>query len=375
MQNDSIKNDGSTLKDTPASGVYDSLVLFSGGLDSILAARVLMAQGLKVKCLHFISPFFGSAAAISSWSSKYGLDIDGVDISDEYCSMLLRPAHGVGSVLNPCVDCKILMMRKAVELMAVYGAKFIASGEVLGQRPMSQRRDTLNIIRRDAEVKDILLRPLCAKHLDPTPMELSGLVDRERLYDFSGRGRKGQLALAEAMGITDIPSPAGGCLLTERENARSLWPVLKYATAGPDDFRLALMGRQFWSKDGDNARWLVVGRDKNDNSVLQALTRASDITFKVKDFPGPLALARELAGAPWPAGLIADAAAFVASFSNKAVKAGGLVKVRVHQGEKGLDGPGIELEVVPARQTPAAWGEAVWNESREAIRQRFNKPE
>lgn len=352
---------------------YDALSLFSGGLDSLLTARVLTAQGLKVKCLHFVTPFFGSVELAEKWSRQYGLDVSGVDISAEYCAMLAAPAHGVGSVLNPCIDCKILMMKKAVELMPVYGAKFIASGEVLGQRPMSQRRDTLNVIRRDADVKNILLRPLCAKHLDPTPMELSGLVDRERLYGFSGRGRKGQLALAAEFGITDIPTPAGGCLLTERENARSLWPVLEHGAATPDDFRLALTGRQLWSRKNGQPHWLVVGRDKNDNAALQSLTGPEDLTFKVKDFPGPLALSRQFDGRPWPDDLIADAAAFMASFSGKAVKSGGPVKVRVHRGAMGLDGPGFELEVAPARQTAAAWAEAVWDEAREEIRKRFNQ--
>lgn len=362
MQNDSVKK-------------YDALVLFSGGLDSILAARALMEQGLKVKCLHFLSPFFGKADDAAKWSAKYGLDVDSVDISDEYCAMLAAPAHGVGSVLNPCIDCKILFMKKAVELMPAYGASFIASGEVLGQRPMSQRRDTLNVIRRDADVKDILLRPLCAGHMEPTPMEISGLVDRERLYNFSGRGRKAQLELAARMGIADIPTPAGGCLLTERENARSFWPVLQYSAAGAGDFRLALTGRQLWSHHDGKPRWLMVGRDKNDNAALQALTGENDLTFKVKDFPGPLALARQFAGQPWPEETIADAAAFMASFSGKAVKSGGPVKVRVHQGEKGLDGPGFEVEVVPSRQTPATWGESLWDDSRGGIRSRFNGSE
>lgn len=360
---------------TDSSPNYDVLALFSGGLDSILCARALMAQGLKVKCLHFVTPFFGHEADAAKWSRQYGLDIDGVDISAEYCAMLAAPAHGVGSVLNPCIDCKILMLRRAVELLPRYGAGFIASGEVLGQRPMSQRRDTLNVIRREAGVKDLLLRPLCAKHLEPTPMELSGRVDRERLYAFSGRGRKGQLALAAEFGIADIPTPAGGCLLTERENARSLWPVLEYSPAAPGDFRLALHGRQLWSLAGGEPRWLVVGRDKNDNAALQSLTGPRDLSFKVRDYPGPLALARQFPGRDWPAEAVANAAACMASFSGKAAKSGGPVAVRVHTGEKGLDGPGYEVEVAPARHTPAAWSEAVWEEARAGIRKRFNKAE
>ncbi|MDL2285442.1 tRNA(5-methylaminomethyl-2-thiouridylate) methyltransferase [Desulfovibrio sp. OttesenSCG-928-F07] len=351
---------------------YDGIALFSGGLDSILAARVLMEQGLNIKCVHFVSPFFGEPNKLDFWRREYGLDIDPVDIADEYVTMLRNnPAHGVGSVLNPCVDCKILMMRRAVQLLPVYGATFLVSGEVLGQRPMSQRRDTLNIIRRDGGVKELLLRPLCAKHLDPTPMETSGLVDREKLYDFSGRGRKGQLALAAELGIKKIPTPGGGCLLTEKENSRSFWPVLKHTKAGAGEFYLALTGRQRWSFDNDKAYWLCVGRDKNDNAKIQELADVNDITFKVKDYPGPLALARQIT--PWPEHMVKDAAAFAASFSNKAVAAGGAVKVRVHEGAKGLDGPGYELEVVPSRTTAANWQEYQWLDAKSGIKEELHK--
>ena len=170
---------------------YDGIALFSGGLDSILAARLLMEQGRSIKCLHFFSPFFGHPGRVEHWQEVYGLDITAVDASAAFVDMLRRgPAYGFGSAMNPCVDCKILMMRMARECMEEYGAKFLVSGEVLGQRPMSQRRDTLNVIRRDAEVRDILLRPLCAKLLDPTAAEESGLVDRSRLLGLNGRGRK-----------------------------------------------------------------------------------------------------------------------------------------------------------------------------------------
>ena len=241
---------------------YDGIALFSGGLDSILAARLVMEQGLKVKCLHFFSPFFGHPGRLGHWEKEYGLDIDPVDVSAEFVELLKRgPAHGYGSAMNPCVDCKIVMISRARELMQEYGASFIISGEVLGQRPMSQRRDTLNAIRRDANVKDVLLRPLSAKLMDPTPMEESGLVDREKLKGFNGRGRKDQLALAEHFGITEIPTPGGGCKLTEKENTRRFWPVLSRLDAPTvNDFRLADTGRQFWMGDF----WLAVGRQKYD---------------------------------------------------------------------------------------------------------------
>ena len=150
---------------------YDAIVLFSGGLDSILAAKVLEAQGLKVKALHFFTPFFGKPQARKYWEKLYNLDLTAIDVGDDFVEMIKAgPAAGFGKVLNPCVDCKILLLRRAKELLTRYGATFLATGEVMGQRPMSQRRDTLNRISREADVRDCLLRPLSAKLLPPTPM-------------------------------------------------------------------------------------------------------------------------------------------------------------------------------------------------------------
>lgn len=308
---------------------YDGIVLFSGGLDSILAARLLMEQGLSIKCLHFISPFFGKPTRVRHWEREYGLDISIEDVSDDYAAMLARgPVYGFGSVINPCVDCKILMMRRAKIRMEALGAQFIASGEVLGQRPMSQRRDTLNVIRRDADVKDVLLRPLCAQHLDPTSVELSGLVDRSRLLGFSGRGRKDQMELAARFGITEIPTPGGGCMLTEKENARRYWPVMEFMRAehipidpqnaygaSAADYRLSNVGRQVWK----DSHWLCIGRNQADNDVFASLARENDIVFKVAGFPGPLALAR--LGQTWPEDILREAADLVASYSPKALRA------------------------------------------------------
>lgn len=146
-----------------------------------------MEQGLVVRCLHFVTPFFGKPQLIPHWEKVYGLEVEAVDVGEAFVRLLReRPAHGFGKVMNPCVDCKILMMRKARELMKKWGASFLISGEVLGQRPMSQRRDTLNVIRRDAEVKESLLRPLSAQLLDPTAPEISGLVDRNKLLGIFG---------------------------------------------------------------------------------------------------------------------------------------------------------------------------------------------
>jgi hypothetical protein len=340
---------------------YHAVALLSGGLDSILAVKLVEEQGLRVKCLHFVSPFFGKPSQVRRWRSIYALDITTVDVSDDFARMLAeRPQHGFGKVMNPCVDCKILMLRRARELMTQYGATFIITGEVLGQRPMSQRRDTLNVIRRDAEVRDLLLRPLSAKLLDPTPFELSGMVDRERLLAISGRGRKEQMALAERFALEEIPTPAGGCKLAERENARRYWPVLVHApTVTAAEFRLSNIGRQYWQ----GAHWLSIGRHQKDNEALERFAFPGDLRFKVVGYPGPLAVGRQFDGQPWSEEVVCDAASFVASFSPKAVRDGIAVAVRVTCGETVR-----EVQVMPARATVLGWAEDEWPVVREAIR-------
>ena len=338
---------------------YDGIALFSGGLDSILAARLLMEQGRTIKCLHFYSPFFGHPGRVEHWQEVYGLDITPVDASEPFVDMLRRgPEHGFGSAMNPCVDCKILMMRLAKERMEEYGAKFLVSGEVLGQRPMSQRRDTLNVIRRDAEVRDILVRPLSARLLDPTAAEESGLIDRSRLLSFNGRGRKEQLALAERFGIAEIPTPGGGCKLTEKENTLRFWPVLsRLSTPDLNDFLLADVGRQFWHED----RWLTIGRHKFDNEAYAGLLREGDLRFKVAGFPGPLAVGRSPRA--WDENAVREAAALVASYSPRACKAsdeGQRISVRVT-----AHGQTDMVEVIPNRET--AFHEPTWETARDEL--------
>ena len=349
-----------------------ALGLFSGGLDSILAIKLVQEQGIEVTGLHCISPFFGHPDKIPYWSELYGIDIEPVDVSEDFVRMLAEgPEHGFGSVLNPCVDCKILMLKRAKQIKEERGADIIITGEVLGQRPMSQRRDTLNIIRRDAGVKDSLVRPLSARHLDQTEAELSGKVDRERLLGLSGRGRKDQMALAERFALAEIPTPGGGCRLTEKENARSYWPVLAY-TPSPSviDFFLANTGRQYWHpEEGGGAFRLVVGRDLADNTRLLELTGERDLLFKTRDFPGPVALGR-FSGREWSAEAVRSAAAFTASYATKAVRhaagSGEAIAVRVHPGS--LDAPGSLVHVAPEREQVFVWREFSWGEVRAAIK-------
>lgn len=360
---------------------YDALVLFSGGLDSILACKVLQEQGLRVLGLHYVSPFFGKPHLVEHWKETYGIDAVPVDIRRPYLDMLAAPENGWGKHLNPCVDCKILMLRHAKGLLPIYGAHFLATGEVLGQRPMSQRPDSLNRIKKGSGARDVLLRPLSAGKLAPTRMELSGLVDRTRLPALWGRGRKGQLELAAHFGITDFPAPGGGCRLAEAENARRYRPILaNLADPVPADFALSHLGRQYWS----GPYWLSIGRNQEDNEALEAALTPSDILLRLRDVPGPMAIARQYAPGPdipagtspqaWPEHVLDDAAAFVASYSPKARaegEAGRPVGLRLLRGgPEGAGGQWSEREAAPRRETPLAWAEpgaeelAAWKKAR-----------
>lgn len=340
---------------------WDALALFSGGLDSILATKVLQEQGLKVLGLHYVSPFFGKPHLLDFWKREYGIEVLPVDVRRPYLDMLAAPDHGYGKHMNPCVDCKILMLRHARGLLERFGAKFLVSGEVLGQRPMSQRADTLNLIRKDAHVADVLLRPLSAQKLGPTPMEESGLVDRTRLPGIWGRGRRAQLDLAAHFGITDIPTPAGGCRLAEAEPAARYLPIItRLADPRPEDFRLSELARQYWA----GPYWLSIGRNERANDALEAACGPDDLRFRLKDVTGPLALGRQYApqnaeadASPqaWPQSVLLDAASFAASYSPRAraeAEAGRPVTVLLLRG-----GSVTELSVTPARQTPLSWTE------------------
>ncbi|HKK32615.1 MAG TPA: tRNA(5-methylaminomethyl-2-thiouridylate) methyltransferase [Desulfomicrobiaceae bacterium] len=342
---------------------YHALALFSGGLDSIIATKVIQAQGLDVLGLHFVTPFFGKPQLVPGWEKNYGIPITSIDISREYIRLLKEwPLHHFGKVLNPCVDCKILMLEKARELMDVYGATFLISGEVVGQRPMSQRRDALNIIRKAAEAKEILLRPLSARLLEPTPMEESGLVDRDKLPQISGRGRKKQLELARKFKITDIPTPAGGCLLAEKESANRYWQILKHFPAPePDDFFFANIGRQYWS----GPHWLAIGRNRKDNEELERLARETDYLFDLVDFPGPSGVGRPVPGQEWSEETIRQGAALMASFSPRARQSHRGVAVRVqHRGEE------QDVLVIPDRDLIGTWSIPDWDTAREEKREK-----
>ncbi len=275
-----------------------AIALFSGGLDSILACRVIQDQGITVKALKFVSPFFDydllarKDEYCSEIFAKYGIDVELIDISDTYLRMLAAPAHGYGKNFNPCVDCKILLVRTAKELMATYDASFLITGEVVGQRPMSQRPDTLRVIERDSGTDGLLLRPLCCRAQKKTRAEELGLIDPEKLPHFSGRNRTPQIELAAQMGINDFPSPGGGCILTEPVRAariRALYDLHKPELLTPENIRFLLQGRQFHLPSG---AWLTMGRNEAENSVVESQAMGLDLLIKAVNRPGPSGLLR-----------------------------------------------------------------------------------
>ncbi len=264
-----------------------ALGLFSGGLDSMLAAAVLRAQGIEVTLICFVTPFFGAERARES-AAHLNLPLKVVDFTEKFLPLIYDPPHGWGRGHNPCIDCHTLMIREAGAMMAAEGFDLVFTGEVLGQRPMSQNRGSLNLIARDSGIAERLLRPLSAKALKSTQPEVLGRVDRERLLNLSGRGRKRQIALAEEYGIKRYPAPAGGCLLTDPGYARRLKELLgRVGEATRQELELLKWGRQFRLPGGAKA---VVGRTQRENEALLSLKTPADFLVKVEEYPGPLVL-------------------------------------------------------------------------------------
>ena len=261
-----------------------ALGLFSGGLDSTLAAMVLKRQGVDVTGVSFVTPFFNSAKAEKSARS---IDIPLIikDISEIHLEVLKNPRYGYGKNMNPCIDCHALMFRLANEILQREGFDFLFSGEVLGQRPMSQNRTALQTVAKHSGVGNLILRPLSAKLLPATPMEEAGLVDREQLLDIQGRTRRRQEELAREWGIQDYPTAGGGCLLTEKSFTGRLRDLLeKQPDATVTDIELLKVGRQFRLSKSVK---LSLGRNQSDNQALKNLLRTSDVLLRVVGFSGP----------------------------------------------------------------------------------------
>ncbi len=274
-----------------------AIALYSGGLDSILAILTVLKQGVSVSALTFLTRIGCGVSAegpasrgLHEKAKDHGFSLQLRDLSDKFLDIVKRPKHGYGKNMNPCLDCKILMLREAKEEMTAQGADFVVTGEVLWQRPMSQRRDTFPVIDREAGLDGLILRPLSAKLLKPTIPEERGLIDREKLHGFSGRGRKPQMALAADFGLTDYPQPAGGCLLTDPIYSARLRDLLgRNPAATMTDLALLRTGRHF-RVSGDTE--ILVGRDERDNDALMGLAGASDYVLSVDGFGSPATLVR-----------------------------------------------------------------------------------
>ncbi len=287
---------------------HKAVALLSGGLDSLLAVRVLQKQGIVVEGINFYTGFCveGHTHAIRNhskdkkrrnnalWAAEQlGIRLHIIDVIEEYKDVLLNPKYGYGANMNPCLDCKIFMVNQAVEWIKENhknGFDFIITGEVVGQRPMSQRKQTMPIIAKKSGADNILLRPLCAKILPVTKPELEGWVDREKLYDFSGRSRKRQIALAKEFGFKDYASPAGGCCFLTDKNYSSklvdLWKGQGSREYEVDDIMLLKVGRHLRPKPEFK---LIIARDAGESKFLYGYSK-NFITIQAVSHNGPLTL-------------------------------------------------------------------------------------
>ncbi|MFH1641968.1 MAG: tRNA 4-thiouridine(8) synthase ThiI [Nanoarchaeota archaeon] len=261
-----------------------AVALFSGGLDSLLAIKIIEDQGIDVAGLRFKSSFFDNTEKIKQIAESNNVQVKIIDISEEYLKIVKKPKHGYGKNLNPCIDCKIFMLKKARDYAKKTNAKFVITGEVLGQRPMSQNLRSLKLIEAESGLKKELLRPLSAKLLDPTKAELNNWVVRTKLFDVQGRTRKVQFRLAKKYKVTNYTSPAGGCLLTEKTYSHKLKDLLENSKATLNDISLLKTGRHF--RFGNSK--IIVGRNEHENSLLEK--ERSNLIFDAKDVMGPITI-------------------------------------------------------------------------------------
>ncbi|MBC7130402.1 hypothetical protein H5T51_04160 [Candidatus Bathyarchaeota archaeon] len=272
------------------NGKVKAIALLSGGLDSTLAVKLLLEQGVEVEAINFVTPFClcrrGGCGAKEA-AEKLNITLKTVNIGLEYLKVLRKPKFGYGRGMNPCIDCRIFMLKKAKQYAKKVGADFIVTGEVLGQRPISQHRKALKIIEKEAGLEGKILRPLSAKLLPKTDAEKKGLVDRQQLLDIKGRSRKRQMTLASQLNIKDYPCPAGGCLLTVKEFASKLRDLFAHRKRiSIRDIQLLKVGRHF--RLGENK--IIVGRNEQENRLLLALKGKWDYYFEAQGCGSPTTL-------------------------------------------------------------------------------------
>ena len=339
-----------------------AVALISGGLDSLLAARVVMEQGVHVEGINFYTGFCveGHTHAIRKqdrkrpkrnnalWSAEQlGIKLHIVDIIEEYKDVVINPKHGYGSNLNPCLDCKIFMVNKAREWIDANGFDFIITGEVIGQRPMSQRKDTMPVIARDSGAGDRLVRPLCARNLPPSLAEAEGWLDRDRLYAFNGRSRKPQMALAKQFGFEDYAQPAGGCcFLTDKQYSvklADLWRTRGKREYDLDDIMLLKVGRHLRPRPHFK---IIVGREEGENRFLEGY-RKRFVHMIPTSHTGPLVL---LDGA-----VSADDIELAARLTARFSQGRDADHVTVEVNRKGGDALSLEVVPLPTDEIPVDW--------------------
>jgi tRNA-specific 2-thiouridylase len=293
MSSNTVENSSEVRKKKNAKAV----ALLSGGLDSNLAVRMMLEQDVEVEAVAIKTPFCdfdcgkGCGHRVKEVASELGVHLKTVYYGEEYLKMLKHPKYGYGSGMNPCIDCRGMMYKTAKEYMEKIGADFVVTGEVLFQRPMSQNKRALHIIEEEAEMKGKILRPLSAKHLTPIEAEKDGLVDREKLYNIKGRSRKEQIALAKYFNISDPPNAAGGCLLTDPSFSKRIRDLMEHTKNIPsiNDVELLKIGRHFRLS---NKAKLVVGRDEDENYIIDCMVMDSDIKMEASESVGPRCILR-----------------------------------------------------------------------------------
>lgn len=340
-----------------------ALALISGGLDSLLAARLIQQQGIQVEGVNFYTGFCveGHTHAIRQHDRKrtkrnnalwvaeqLGIKLHIIDIVEEYKDVVINPRHGYGANLNPCLDCKIFMVQKALDWIRQNDFDFIITGEVIGQRPKSQLKRCMPIIADESGAEDLLLRPLCALSLPPTLPEREGWVDRERLRDFSGRSRKPQMALAREFGFADYAQPAGGCcFLTDRSYSvklQDLWTNRGSRQYEIDDIMLLKVGRHIRPcKDFK----LIIAREEGENNFLSGY-RNQFQSIKTVSHAGPLALVE---GAPLDQAQLELACAITARFS----KGRDADSVELRVSNRGQDDHSVRVKPLTAEQIEQEW--------------------
>ncbi|MGC2570308.1 MAG: hypothetical protein WA364_02260 [Candidatus Nitrosopolaris sp.] len=276
-----------------------AVALLSGGLDSSLAVRMMLEQGIEIEAVAIKTPFCdfdcgkGCGHRVKEVAMDLQIPLKTVYFGEEYLRMLKRPKFGFGSGMNPCIDCRSMMYNAAKDHMKKIGADFIVTGEVLFQRPMSQNHRALNIIEKETGTQGKVLRPLSAKSLPMIELENNGSIKRENLCNIVGRSRKNQLAMARKFGMDDPPNAAGGCLLTDPQFSKRIRDLMKYLDKEKiptmNDIELLKLGRHFRLS---NVAKLIVGRNQNENDVMRSLALKDDIVIEAQEFPGPTCILR-----------------------------------------------------------------------------------